>query len=164
VLAINELGRPERGTTVTPTVARAGTADNVVPAEARVRVDVRVTELAEADRLEEAMAALAPVDSATTLEVLGGLNRPPMPEAATAELFALAQNVAVAIGVPPVHGIAVGGGSDGNFTAAIGIPTLDGLGVTGGGAHADHEFAETATMVDRTRLLSALIAAIRSER
>jgi glutamate carboxypeptidase len=164
VLAINELGRPERGTTVTPTVARAGTADNVVPAEARVRVDVRVTELAEADRLETAMAALAPIDPAASMEVLGGLNRPPMPEAATAELFALAQKVAVAIGVPPVHGIAVGGGSDGNFTAALGIPTLDGLGVTGGGAHADHEFAETATMVDRTRLLSALIAAIRSER
>ena len=42
VLAIAELGRPERGTTVTPTVAHAGTADNVVPAEARVHVDVRV--------------------------------------------------------------------------------------------------------------------------
>jgi glutamate carboxypeptidase len=42
------------------------------------------------------------------------------------------------------------------------VPTLDGLGVTGGGAHADHEYAETATMVDRTRLLTALIAAIRA--
>ncbi len=162
VLAINELGRPERGTTVTPTVARAGTADNVVPAEARVRVDVRVTELAEADRLEEAMAALTPFDPAASLEVLGGLNRPPMPESATAELFALAGNVAAAIGVPALAGVAVGGGSDGNFTAAIGVPTLDGLGVTGGGAHADHEYAEVATMLDRTRLLTALIAAIRS--
>jgi glutamate carboxypeptidase len=162
VLAINELGRPERGTTVTPTVAHAGSADNVVPAEARVRVDVRVAELAEADRLEEAMAALAPVDPGATIEVRGGLNRPPMPESASAELFALAQRVAEAIGVGPVHGAAVGGGSDGNFTAALGIPTLDGLGVTGGGAHADHEYAETATMVDRTRLLAALIAAIRS--
>jgi glutamate carboxypeptidase len=164
VLVIRELGRPERGTTVTPTVATAGTADNVVPAAARVRVDVRVAELAEADRLEAAMAELTPVDPAATIEVLGGLNRPPMPESASAELFALAQRVAVAIGLPPVHGTAVGGGSDGNFTAALGVPTLDGLGVTGGGAHADHEFAETATMVDRTRLLSALIAAIRSER
>ena len=58
--------------------------------------------------------------------------------------------------------MAVGGGSDGNFTAAIGVPTLDGLGVSGGGAHADHEWADTTTMVDRTRLLSALIAAIRA--
>jgi glutamate carboxypeptidase len=58
--------------------------------------------------------------------------------------------------------VSVGGGSDGNFTAAIGVATLDGLGVTGGGAHADHEYAEVDTMLDRTRLLSALIAAIRA--
>lgn len=162
VLAIVDLARPERGTTVTPTVANAGTADNVVPAEASVRVDVRVTELAEADRLTAAMTALAPVDPAARIEVRGGLNRPPMPEAATAELFALARKAAVDAGLSEPHGVAVGGGSDGNFAAALGVPTLDGLGVTGGGAHADHEFAETATMLDRARLLAALVAALQS--
>jgi glutamate carboxypeptidase len=162
VLAISALARPELGTTVTPTVAHAGTADNVVPAEARVRVDVRVSELAEADRLEASMARLTPVDPAARVAVTGGLNRPPMPAAATAELFDLARNVAVAIGLPEPSGVAVGGGSDGNFTAALGIPTLDGLGVAGGGAHADHEWADVTSMVDRTRLLSALIAAIRA--
>ena len=89
------------------------------------------------------MAALTPVDPAARLEVLGGLNRPPMPESAAAELFALAQKVAIDQGLPEPVGVSVGGGSDGNFTAALGIPTLDGLGVTGGGAHADHEYAET---------------------
>lgn len=162
VLAVNEIGRPERGTTVTPTVASAGTSDNTVPAEARLRIDVRVTEMAEATRVREAMAALTPVDPDIKLEVLGGLNRPPMPESAAAELYALAQSVAGEIGVPVPVGVSVGGGSDGNFTAAIGVPTLDGLGVSGAGAHADHEYAETATMVDRTRLLTALIAAIRT--
>jgi glutamate carboxypeptidase len=162
VLAIDELGRPERGTTVTPTVASAGTADNVVPATARVHVDMRVTELGEAARVEAAMAALVPVHPEVRLEVVGGLNRPPMEESAAAELYALARDVAAAIGVAVPVGVAVGGGSDGNLTAAIGVPTLDGLGVTGGGAHAVHEFAETATMVDRTRLLTALIDAIRS--
>ncbi len=162
VLVIAELGRPERGTTVTPTVAAAGTADNVVPAEARIRVDVRVTELAEAERLEAAMAALTPVDPAARLEVLGGLNRPPMPESATAELFALARKVAVDAGLPEPDGVAVGGGSDGNFTAALGVPTLDGLGVTGDGAHADHEYADTATMPDRASLLAVLVTALQS--
>ena len=90
------------------------------------------------------MAALTPVDPAARLEVLGGLNRPPMPESAAAELFALAQKVGRRSGLPEPVGVSVGGGSDGNFTAALGIPTLDGLGVTGGGAHADHEHAETA--------------------
>lgn len=162
VLAIDELGRPELGTTVTPTVAQAGTADNVVPAEARIRVDVRVTELDEARRIEAAMAALEPVDPEARLEVLGRVGRPPMPESATAELYALARRVATAIGVPVPLGTSVGGGSDGNFTAALGVPTLDGLGATGGGAHAEHEFAETATMLDRVRLLSALLAAVRA--
>ena len=163
VLAINELGRPELGTTVTPTVAGAGTAENVVPAQARVHVDMRVTELAEAERVTAAMAALVPVHPEARLEVTGGLNRPPMEESAAADLYALAQKVAAGIGVPVPVGVAVGGGSDGNLTAAIGIPTLDGLGVTGGGAHAVHEFAETATMVDRTRLLTALIDEIRAD-
>jgi glutamate carboxypeptidase len=160
VLAISELADPERGTTVTPTVARAGTADNVVPAEATIRVDVRVRELDEGARVEAAMAALSPFDAEARLEVVGGVNRPPMQEQATAELFALAQKVAAEAGLPGPTGVAVGGGSDGNFTAALGIPTLDGLGVVGGGAHADHEFVVVDTMAERAGLLAALIAAL----
>ena len=98
-----------------------------------------------------------PVDGQATLEVLGGLNRPPMPESATAELFALASRAAVDVGLPEPIGVAVGGGSDGNFTAAIGVPTLDGLGATGGGAHADHEHVLVDDLPDRTRLLAALL-------
>ena len=162
VLAIAELARPERGTTVTPTIASAGTAENVVPAEARLRVDLRVTDLAEGARVEAAMAALVPRDPAARLEVRGGMNRPPLEESATAELYALATNVAVDGGLPVPVAVVVGGGSDGNFTGALGIPTLDGLGVTGDGAHADHEYAEVATMPDRIALLSGLLAALQS--
>jgi glutamate carboxypeptidase len=161
VLAIAALAAPERGTTVTPTVARAGTADNVVPAEAVIRVDVRVSELDEAARVEAAMAQLAPVDPDARLDVTGGVNRPPMPEAATAELFGLAQKVAADLGLPSPSGAVVGGGSDGNFTAALGIPTLDGLGAVGGGAHSDDEFVLVDTMIDRARLLAGLIDRIR---
>ncbi|MBA3604936.1 MAG: M20 family metallopeptidase [Acidimicrobiia bacterium] len=157
VLAIAELGRPEEGTTVTPTVAVAGTADNVVPAQARVRVDLRVTNMDEGARVEAAMVALRAVDGDAVLEVHGGMNRPPMETAATAELYALACQAASDVGLDAPPATSVGGGSDGNFTAALGIPTLDGLGVAGGGAHADHEFAETATMVARTTILRALI-------
>ena len=155
VLAINEIGRPDVGTTVTPTVASAGTADNVVPAEARIKVDVRVESAAEKDRVEAAMAGLTAVDAAATVTVLGGVNRPPMPESASATLFPLAEQVS-----PGIAGFAVGGGSDGNFTAAIGVPTLDGLGAVGGGAHADTEHVVVATMPDRAALVANLVAAI----
>ena len=155
VLAINELGRPHVGTTVTPTVAVAGTADNVVPAEARIKVDVRVESADEKDRVETAMAALRPVDPRSTIEVSGAINRPPMQESASATLWPLAQQVA-----PGISGFAVGGGSDGNFTAAIGVPTLDGLGAVGGGAHADHEYVVIDTMPDRATLIAGLVQRI----
>jgi len=53
---------------------------------------------------------------------------------------------------------AVGGGSDGNFTAALGIPTLDGLGVVGEGAHAEHESLLISELPRRAALLAGLIA------
>ena len=154
VLAIAEFADDLQETTVTPTVAHAGTADNVVPAETRIRVDVRVTSAEEAQRIEAAFADLAPVNPEATVEVNGRVGRPPMPESASAELMplALAHDASVV-------GVAVGGGSDGNFTAARGVPTLDGLGAVGGGAHADHEYVEVETMPGRADLLAAIIEA-----
>ena len=54
--------------------------------------------------------------------------------------------------------MAVGGASDGNFTAGVGTPTLDGLGAVGGGAHADDEHVLVAEIPRRTALLAALVA------
>ena len=152
VLRIAEFGDAAAGTTVTPTVAQAGTADNVVPAETRIKVDVRITNAEETARVEQVMSSLAPIDPRATVETLGGINRPPMPESASVELYPLAEAA-----VPGIGGVAVGGGSDGNFTAALGIPTLDGLGAVGGGAHADHEFVEVATMPGRVELVAGIL-------
>lgn len=157
VLAITSFGRPEIGTTVTPTVATAGTTDNVVPAEAKVVVDVRVESSDEKQRVESAFAALTPSLDGAEITVEGGINRPPMPESASADLFAIAQKI-----VPGIEGRAVGGGSDGNFTAAIGVPTLDGLGAVGGGAHADHEYLVVGSMVERATLAAGLVSAIQA--
>lgn len=156
VLDIAALARPEIGTTVTPTVASAGTLDNVVPAGATVVVDVRVESAEEKDRIEAAFAALAPHLEGARIAVEGAVGRPPMPESASAELFALAQEL-----MPGLEGVAVGGGSDGNFTAALGVPTLDGLGAVGGGAHADHEYVLVDAMAERARLVAGLVTAIR---
>lgn len=157
VLRIATFGDPATGTTVTPTIATAGTAENVVPAEARFRVDVRVTSADERERIEALMAALTPFDPEVRLEVLGGIGRPPMPESASATLFPVARSIA-----PDIAGVAVGGASDGNFTAALGVPTLDGLGAVGGGAHADHEFIVVDTLLPRIDLLTALLTRLRS--
>lgn len=148
----------DKATTVTPTVAVAGTADNVVPAETRVKVDVRVEQIAEGPRLEAAFAGLDTSVPGARVEILGGLNRPPMPVGAAGSLFPLALEAAAEVGLDGIEGVAVGGGSDGNFTAAIGVPTLDGMGAVGGGAHADHEHVLVDTMVPRAALVAALLA------
>ncbi|MER5730612.1 M20 family metallopeptidase [Streptomyces sp. NPDC002138] len=157
VLDIAALGRPEIGTTVTPTVASAGTLDNVVPAEATLIVDVRVESADEKERVESAFAALSPHLDGASIAVQGAVGRPPMPESASASLFAVAKRL-----LPQLEGKAVGGGSDGNFTAALGVPTLDGLGAVGGGAHADHEYLVVDAMAERAHLVTGLVTAIQN--
>ena len=157
VLHIAGLGRPEDGTSVTPTVASAGTADNVVPAEATVLVDVRIETAEEKERIERAFAALTPRLEGAAISVRGGVRRPPMPESVSAELFATAQRL-----LPGIESTSVGGGSDGNFTAALGVPTLDGLGAVGGGAHADHEYVVIDSMPERAHLIAGLVRTLQS--
>jgi glutamate carboxypeptidase len=161
VLAAGRLARPELGTTVTPTLASAGSASNVVPAEASAHLDVRATGTEEAARLDRELRGLTAGVPGTTLAVDGGWNRPPMPASASAALFARAQACAARLGLEPLTGAAVGGGSDGNFTAAIGVPTLDGLGGVGGGMHAEDEHVLVRTMPERAALLAELIDEIR---
>lgn len=144
------------GTTVTPTLASAGTADNVVPALTTCAVDVRVAVPEEKPRVEAAFAALRLQHPEARLVVSGQIGRPPMHESAAAGLFPIAVAVANRIGVSALKGVVVGGGSDGNFTAAVGVETLDGLGAVGGGAHGDAEHVLVATMAQRAALLAGL--------
>lgn len=156
ILAITALADPARGTTVTPTMLTAGTSANTVPATGTVEVDVRASTAEEQHRVDAAMHALTPVLYGADLTVTGGPNRPPMEPSPA--LYARAVAVAGELGLPAPGSAAVGGGSDGNFTAGVGTPTLDGLGAIGGGAHADDEHVLVAELPGRAALVAALIA------
>ena len=125
------------GITVNPGVIRGGTRSNVVAAEARAEVDIRVARLSDAPALERKFRALRPLTSAARSRSAGGLNRPPMERTRghRAGCSGQAQPLAREMGVELEESL-TGGGSDGNFTAALGVPTLDGLGGVGEGAHA----------------------------
>ncbi|MFC5185957.1 M20 family metallopeptidase [Actinomadura harenae] len=157
VQAVAALADPAAGTSVTPTVASSGTTRNTVPDEAVLLVDVRAVTSAEQDRVDAALRALCPALPGARLEVTGGPDRPPLQEESSAGLFALASRLNEELGLGPLRGVAVGGGSDGNLTAGAGTPTLDGLGAVGGGAHADHEHVIVAELPRRTALLAALV-------
>jgi len=149
-----------RGITVNPGVIAGGTRVNVVAAEARAEVDMRVVRLRDATVVDRKFRALRPVDKRCTIEVAGGLNRPPLERSpAVVQLFRKAQALAREMGVA-LEESSVGGGSDGNFTAALGIPTLDGLGAVGEGAHALNESILIDRIADRTALLAKLVAGL----
>ena len=147
-----------RGITVNPGVIAGGTRSNVVAAEAHAEVDIRILKLKDAAGLEKKFRSLRPIDRRCSIEVTGGLNRPPMERSAgIVKLFRTAQKLAREVGVEIEESL-TGGGSDGNFTAALGIPTLDGLGGVGEGAHAVNESILVDRIVDRTALIAKLLA------
>ncbi len=149
----------KRGVTVNPGVISGGTRSNVVAAEARAEIDMRVARLTDAAGLDRKFQALRPFDKRCAIEVTGGMNRPPMERSrGIGDLFGRARRLAREIGVE-VEESSTGGGSDGNFTAALGVPTLDGLGGVGEGAHAANESILVDRIADRTALLAKLIAA-----
>lgn len=160
VLRLQKMSDPARGTTVTVGVIEGGTRSNVVPAEAGIEVDVRVTSMDEAERIARVFQALRPQLSGASLEVRGGMNRPPMERTAdTVRLFTLAQEIASELGMSLGEG-STGGASDGNLTAALGVPTLDGLGPVGAGAHTQDERVEVPSLPWRAALVAGLIQRI----
>ena len=157
ILALTALADPEAGTTINVGVVQGGTTTNVIPALATAQIDVRVSTLDEARRIEAAIAGLRPVVPGASLQIQGGINRPPMERtAAVASLFERARAIGHSLGLDLGEG-ATGGGSDGNFTAALGLPTLDGLGTPGAGAHANDEQIEVTALPVRAALLAALL-------
>jgi glutamate carboxypeptidase len=148
----------KRGITVNPGVISGGTRTNVVAAQARIEVDMRVARLKDAEALDNKFRALRPVDKRCRIRVEGGLNRPPMERTrAVAKLFVKAKKIGLQLGIS-VEESSTGGGSDGNFTAALGVPTLDGLGAVGEGAHAVDESILIDRIPDRVALLAMLVA------
>jgi glutamate carboxypeptidase len=149
-----------RGITVNPGVIQGGTRSNVIAAEAWAEVDLRIARIADAAELEKKFAALKPFDPDCTIELSGGINRPPMERTeGTVRLFGMAQGIAQSIGWK-LEESSTGGGSDGNFTSALGIPTLDGLGALGEGAHASNESVVIQELPQRTALLAGLIQSL----
>jgi glutamate carboxypeptidase len=157
VLAIQRLTDYSKGTTLNAGVIRGGIASNVVPDDASLEVDLRVMQPGEADRISAAMQALKPVLDGTSLEVTGGLERPPMPfndtiKATFEKVKAIAANTNIEL-----KASGTGGASDANFVALLGIPVLDGLGPAGGEYHSEREFIFRDSLPERTKLVAAIL-------
>jgi glutamate carboxypeptidase len=157
VIEISKLVNLKRGITLNVGTIQGGTRSNVIPGEARAVLDVRVAHMKDAKEIERKLRSLKPFDRKCKLEISGGVNRPPMERTpAIASLYEKASGIAKQLGWK-LEEAAVGGGSDGNFTAGLGIPTLDGLGGVGEGAHSSNESILISELPRRTALLTRLI-------
>jgi glutamate carboxypeptidase len=160
IAKISRLTDFERGITVNVGTVQGGTRVNVVPAEARASVDLRVARLKDAGVMHRKILSLIPLNRKCRLEITGGLNRPPMERTAgVAMLYRKAAAIAKELGWK-LREASVGGASDGNFTAGLGIPTLDGLGGVGEGAHAVHESVLVSELPRRAALLTRLLETV----
>jgi len=157
IAVVAKLNNLQQGVSVNPGVIQGGTRTNVIAAEASAGVDVRIKSAKQASGIDRKLRSLKPFDRHCKLEIMGGINRLPMERTAgVAMLYKHAQQIARQVGWK-LEEAAVGGGSDGNFTAGMGIPTLDGMGGVGEGAHALHEYIVISELPRRALLLAGMI-------
>ncbi len=153
---IHALNNISEGTTVNVCTVQGGTTTNVIPENAECSVDVRFSTMGEAVRIESEIRNLSAFDERVSLEILGGVNRPPMERTdAVVSLYEKAKQAAASFDYE-LGETQVGGASDGNFVAALGVPVLDGLGITGDGAHTLEEHILVSDIAKRATLLALM--------
>ena len=158
VLEIEALTDYERGVTCNVGTIKGGTGTNVVPRECEAQIDLRVITAEDGEEFCEKILNRKSYDPDVTLEVTGGMNRPPyqMSDGGKA-LFEFAREACLEHGLDLQYTPLTGGGSDGNFSGAMGIPTLDGMGADGAGAHTLDEYILVSSLVPRTKMWVKLL-------
>jgi len=155
LFALNDF---EKGITVNVGMIEGGTSANVIAAESRAVIDVRVHNSRDAEFITNEILNLKPVNKDVDISIEGSIGRPPMERTVRNQnLWKMAKNLGELIDLDLEESTA-GGGSDGNTTSMF-TATLDGLGTIGDGAHAKHEFIFTDKLIERTALLTILLGA-----
>lgn len=162
ILKLRKLDDPGGGINTNPGLVRGGTSINAVPDFAELKIDVRVEAIADSERMDRAVRALAggTTDPRVQLELQGGVTRPPMvPTPRGDALIEAINRIASGYGLALTWGFS-GGGSDASFASAFGIPALCGLGPVGGGYHTDREYLETRDLQARLCIFRDTLRAI----
>jgi glutamate carboxypeptidase len=162
VTALQGLNGTWEGVTVNVGTIAGGSRPNVVPAQCSMEVDVRAVRrepLVEAEAAIRALATPVIYDDITVDVEETGRHWPMEKLERSGRLVGHAVGLAADLGFQ-LSDAATGGASDANTTAGMGVPSIDGLGPIGGYDHSEDEYLEVGSIVPRTTLLAALIAAI----
>jgi len=146
----------DKGITVNVGLIEGGYASNVIAAESKATIDVRVYNIEDGAYITDRIHQLKPIFDNVKLRIEGRIGRPPMTQTSrNKHLWENAEANGKLIGLNLEQATA-GGGSDGNTTSLY-TATLDGLGTPGDGAHATHEFIFSDKLIERTALLTLLM-------
>lgn len=156
--SLHALNGQHDGVTVNVAKISGGGALNVVADHAVVRFNVRIPDAQTSAWISDAVKTIAatPPFDGLTLELHGGMTRPPKPmDASQTALFEAVRQTGALLG-QMIAWNPSGGVCEGNNLHAAGLPNIDTLGVRGGDIHSDQEFAWPDSFVERAQL-SALI-------
>lgn len=166
-LAVRLKGLTRDGLSVNPAKIDGGSANNVVPDQAILRVNFRPQSLEMQAFADEELKRLCD-DIAREHDVLlhrhGSFGRPPKPiDPEAARLFGLVKDCGAALGIEiALRG--TGGVCDGNNIAACGVPVVDTMGVRGGAIHSADEFLIAESLAERARLSALTILRLAEKR
>ena len=155
VAALNDPGGPGRLSAV-PTVMHCGDAFNVVPAGGELICDLRADNLGA---FEPVLEAVPPGEDGVVVEAEIVRRWPGMD---TREPAAPVLERAGELRGGPILASERGGASDASHMAQHVPLTIDGLGPLGGGAHAPEEYVDRDSLLPRTEVALALVAALLS--
>ena len=152
-LRLDRAGRA--GLAINPARIDGGGANNVVPGQSVLRVNLRPAlpedQIAAQALLDDLTRAIA-AEHGVAVHIHGGFARPPKPiDPKTARLFALVEESAALLGRPITHA-ATGGVCDGNNIAARGVPVVDTMGARGGAIHSPDEYLIVESLAERAQL------------
>jgi len=166
VLALNELTDREKGTSVNVGVVQGGTAVNVVPEHASIKVEFRMWNASEQQRIRNALSELLshPFNPDVRVEMVDqSLRQTPMePSAGTLAYLERAKLIAEGLGqkfeVKPRGGL-----SDANDISKHTTVCIDGLGPRGELDHGLDEYMILSSIEECFALMSTMLADIAGE-
>jgi len=148
------------GTTVNPTVIRAGDRSNIIPDLATATLDVRFRKPADFDdvlaRIRSGLVPKVVPDTTITVMPQGSAYPPLIENPQIDALGKRAQAIYAELG-KTVSLSGNGGASESAVAMSVGTPALDGLGFVGGGFHTDHEWIDLSSVTPRLYLFTRLL-------
>ncbi|MFZ4076794.1 MAG: hydrolase [Legionellaceae bacterium] len=159
IVALHALNEQQEGITLNIGQIRGGEALNVVPDQALIKIDVRITQPSDEHWVREQIKIIFDRFKRPdyTLTLHGDFARPvKRVDTPTVALFERAHIVGQKLGLNLTWKDS-GGCCDGNNLARLGLPVLDTLGVRGGNIHSQHEFVLLDSLVERAALTALLM-------